>query len=43
MEGPGGFVISEVNSQPGWKGIQMVTKVDIAKEIAKYLLQRAKR
>ncbi len=43
MEGPRGFVISEVNSQPGWKGIQMVTKVDIAKEIAKYVVQRAKR
>ena len=43
MEGPEGLVINEVNSQPGWKGIQTVTKVNIAREIAKYLIQRARR
>lgn len=42
MEGPEGLVISEVNSQPGWRGIQTVTKVDIAKEMAKYVIRRAK-
>ncbi len=43
MEGPQGPVISEVNSQPGWKGIQSTTKVNIAKEIAKYVIMRSKR
>ncbi len=43
MEGPEGLVISEVNSQPGWKGIQTVTKIDIAEEMAKYVVKRAKR
>ena len=31
------FII-EVNSQPGWKGIQTVTKVDIAKKIIDYII-----
>lgn len=35
--------ILEVNSQPGWKGLQSVTNVDIAMEIAKYVVEKAKK
>ena len=31
--------VIEVNSQPGWKGIQSVTKVDIAKKIIDYVVE----
>jgi len=33
LEGPDGPKIVDVNSQPGWKGLQMVTKVNVAEEI----------
>ncbi len=39
----GELYITEVNSQPGWRGLQSVTSRDIAMEIAKYLVARAKR
>jgi hypothetical protein len=32
-----------VNSQPGWKGLQMVTKVNIAEEIVKFLFSELKK
>jgi hypothetical protein len=33
-----------VNSQPGWKGLQsVVTDIDIATEIAKYVIEKAKK
>ncbi|MEM0084511.1 MAG: RimK family alpha-L-glutamate ligase [Candidatus Methanomethylicia archaeon] len=35
--------ILEVNSQPGWRGLQSVTNVDIAMEIAKYVIEKAKK
>lgn len=38
LEGPKGPLIVDVNSQPGWKGLQMVTKVNIANEIVKFIL-----
>ena len=38
MEGPNGPVIIELNSQPGWRGLQSVTKTVIADEIIQYLL-----
>jgi len=34
--------VLEVNSQPGWRGIQSVTKVDIAKEIIEYVVKMVK-
>ncbi len=35
--------ITEVNSQPGWRGLQSVTSKDIAMEIAKYLVSKARK
>ena len=36
--------VLEVNSQPGWKGLQsVVTDMDIAMEIAKYIIEKAKK
>lgn len=43
LEGPDGPKICDVNSQPGWKGLQMVTKVNIAEEIVKFLLLELKK
>lgn len=38
LEGPAGPVIVELNSQPGWRGLQSVTEVNIADEIIEYVL-----
>ncbi|NIR87635.1 RimK family alpha-L-glutamate ligase [Candidatus Bathyarchaeota archaeon] len=38
LEGPSGPLIVELNSQPGWRGLQSVTKVNIADEIVRYVL-----
>ena len=38
LEGPDGPKIVDVNSQPGWKGLQIVTKVNIADEIVSFIL-----
>ncbi|MEM2108347.1 MAG: RimK family alpha-L-glutamate ligase, partial [Candidatus Bathyarchaeia archaeon] len=43
LESPDGPKICDVNSQPGWKGLQMVTKVNIADEIVNYVLSELKR
>jgi ribosomal protein S6--L-glutamate ligase len=43
LEGPDGPRIVDVNSQPGWKGLQAVTDVNIAEEIVKYVLREIKR
>ena len=43
LEGPDGPRICDVNSQPGWKGLQMVTKVNIAEEIVKFMLSELKK
>jgi len=43
LEGPDGPKICDVNSQPGWKGLQMVTKVNIADEIVNYVLSELKK
>src|SRR3972149_5707142 len=43
LEGPKGPVIVDVNSQPGWKGLQMVTKVNVAQEIVSFILSELKR
>jgi len=37
-----GPVLVEVNSQPGWKGLQTTTEINIAYEIASYVLARAR-
>ncbi|MCJ7506028.1 RimK family alpha-L-glutamate ligase [Candidatus Bathyarchaeota archaeon] len=38
LESPNGPVVVEVNSQPGWKGLQSVTKHNIADEIVCFVL-----
>jgi RimK family alpha-L-glutamate ligase len=43
LEGPDGPKICDVNSQPGWKGLQMVTKVNIADEIVDFVLSELKK
>jgi RimK family alpha-L-glutamate ligase len=43
LEGPTGPKIVDVNSQPGWKGLQVVTKVNIADEIVNFLLSELKK
>jgi RimK family alpha-L-glutamate ligase len=43
LESPDGPKIVDVNSQPGWKGLQMVTKINIADEIVDFLLSELKR
>ena len=42
IEGPEGPVIVELNSQPGWRGLQSVTKTNIADEILSYILSELK-
>ena len=43
LESQNGPVIVDVNSQPGWKGLQMVTKINIADEIVNFILSELKK
>lgn len=43
LEGPDGPRIVDVNSQPGWKGLQVVADVNIGDEIVKFVLQELKK
>jgi len=38
-----GAMLIEVNSQPGWKGLQTVTEINIADEIAGYVLAKVEK
>lgn len=40
MESERGLLVTEINSQPGWKGLQSVATLDIAAEIADYIIKR---
>lgn len=42
LEGPKGPVVIELNSQPGWRGLQSVATVNIADEIIEYILSEIK-
>ncbi len=42
MESDTGFLVNEVNSQPGWRGLQATTSLSIADEMAEYVLSRAR-
>jgi len=42
IEGPEGPLVIELNSQPGWRGLQSVTKISIADEIISYILSELK-
>ncbi|MEM2262746.1 MAG: RimK family alpha-L-glutamate ligase [Candidatus Bathyarchaeia archaeon] len=43
LESPKGPVVVEVNSQPGWRGLQSVTSVNIADEIVSFVLSELKK
>jgi ribosomal protein S6--L-glutamate ligase len=43
LEGPKGPCIVDVNSQPGWKGLQVVADVNIGEEIVEYMLADLKK
>lgn len=42
LESQNGPVIIELNSQPGWRGLQSVAKVNIAQEIVRYVVSELK-
>jgi RimK family alpha-L-glutamate ligase len=42
VEGPDGPLVLELNSQPGWRGLQSVTNTNIADEIISYILSKLK-
>lgn len=43
LESPEGPLVIEVNSQPGWRGLQSVTRVNIADEIVSFMLSELKK
>lgn len=43
LESPRGPLVVEVNSQPGWRGLQSVTKVNIADEIVNFVMSELKK
>lgn len=43
MESERGLLVHEVNSQPGWRGLQTTTDVRIADEIAAFVIAQAKK
>jgi len=42
MESDTGLLVNEVNSQPGWRGLQTTTRMSIADQIAEYVLSKAR-
>ena len=42
LEGPNGPLVIELNSQPGWRGLQSVTEINIADKILEYVLSKLK-
>jgi RimK family alpha-L-glutamate ligase len=42
IEGPNGPLLIELNSQPGWRGLQSVTKINVADEIINYIISELK-
>jgi RimK family alpha-L-glutamate ligase len=43
LEGQNGPMVVDINSQPGWRGLQSVSSVDIAGEIADFVVSQIKR
>jgi ribosomal protein S6--L-glutamate ligase len=43
LESQRGPIVLEVNSQPGWKGLQSVTSVNIADEIIDFVLSELRK
>jgi len=42
MESDTGLLVNEVNSQPGWRGLQTTTRISIADQMAEYVLSKAR-
>jgi len=42
LESNKGPLVVELNSQPGWRGLQSVTSINIAEEIIKYVISRVR-
>lgn len=42
LEGPSGPVIVDINSQPGWRGLQSVSQTNVADEIVDFIVSKAK-
>ncbi|MEM3578681.1 MAG: RimK family alpha-L-glutamate ligase [Candidatus Bathyarchaeia archaeon] len=43
LESPKGPLVIEVNSQPGWRGLQSVARINIADEIVSFVLSELKK
>jgi len=43
LESKNGFYVVEINSQPGWHGLQSVTSINIADAIINYVISKVKR
>jgi len=43
MESSDSLLVNEINSQPGWRGLQSTTSVDIAEQMAAYVISKVKR
>jgi len=43
LESPRGPLVIEVNSQPGWRGLQSITRANIAEEIIDFVLSELKK
>ncbi len=43
IEGPTGPLVNEVNSQPGWRGLQSTTRLNIADEIVDFVVLKARK
>jgi len=43
LESPRGPLVIEVNSQPGWRGLQLVTKINVADEIVNFVVSELKK
>ncbi len=43
LESPNGPLVVDVNSQPGWRGLQSASHVDIAGEVADFIVSQMKR
>jgi RimK family alpha-L-glutamate ligase len=43
IEGPDGYLVNEVNSQPGFRGLQLVTDANIAEKVVDHILSKMRR
>jgi len=43
MESRDGLLVNEINSQPGWRGLQSTTSIDISEQMAAYMISKVKR